>query len=533
MKLMTKVLRVVFVAVTALPLLTAAPGGVENLGVSAAFAETTTVKVNAPTLLANIKRGLGTVLVGYKKSSEGKTKANGLVIKSTGAAATEVAKLEKALKSKKSKDISRATKAVSVAIGTLQSTYKLARVQDPTVAEGMRSVSSNWAAYSARFGLAKADKRPTTASAKQIAGLKQRINAMDKSLSRLASQAANSGCIGNDLVSLLDLMAGIRSQKIVASNYQDVLFRLSVLNGWYLGYAGFSEYYYPDCYYYFEDGYYDFASYDAYWDGYYDGYYASWPYDYYDRDFYYPDVVNLYVDNSIYEQTNIYVDNSVTVFNTEVAAEAASYEVTEASVADIPEAEAAMKMESAADEAAVFAMDAQPAEADLSEIEAADAPIDDAAFAQELASESDALIEADAIATDETAVEDPAVTDETVTDETVTDETYVEDPAVTDETATDQTYVEDPAAIDGTVTDETYVEDPVVTDETYVEQPTDAQTYEDPAPAEPTYEDPPVEEPVYEEPAYQEPVYEEPVYEEPAYEEPAPQQECTEEYPCE
>ena len=475
MRPMIKALRALLIASIALPLLIAAPGGVVNLGVSAAYAETATTRVNAPTLLMNTRRALAAMLVGYKRSTEGKTKANGLVIKAAGSAAAEIAKLEKALKSKNSKDISRATQAVSVAIGKLQSTYKLARVQDKTVAEGMRSVSSNWAAYAARYGLAKADKRKTKPSAIQVKGLKKSVNAMDRRLSGLTVMAANDARLARELAALITLMADIRAQEIAEANYQEMLFRMSVLNGWYLGYADFSEYYYPDYYYYFQDGYSDFSSYDAYWDGYYDGYYASWPDDYYDRDFDYPDLVDLYVDESVYEETNIYVDNSVTIFNTEIAAEAAAYEESEAVPEDLPEAESAMEMDSAADEASAFAMDAQPAEGELREIEAADAPIDDAAFAEELAAESNALLEEDSALQDEPLAE----VDATVDEEAATEE---------------QDGLADPAA-----------------DEAYAEEPTEEQTYEEPA----------YEEPAYEEPAYEEPAYEEPAYEEPAYEEPA------------
>ena len=538
MKRINKALRILVTATTAVTLLIAVPGGIANVGIPAAHAETATTKLNADTLLKNTRRALGAILVGYKRSPEGKTKASGLVIKAAASAGTEIGKLEKALKSKKSKDISRSTQAVSVAIGKLQSTYKLARVQDRIVTEGMLSASSNWAAYVARYGLAKAEKRKTKPSAKQVKGLKNSVSAMDKRLRGLSAKAANDARLARDLAGLVALLAAIRAEEIAEANYQDMLFRMSVLNGWYLGYAGFAEYYYSDYYYYFRDGYRDFSSYDAYWTGYYDGYYASWPDDYYDREFDYPDLVGLYVDDSVYEETNIYVDNSVNIFNTEVAAAAAAYDEFEAVPEDLPQAEAAAVVESVADEADFYAGDAQPDADELSKIEAEEAAIDDATFSTELAAESDALIEdgtaveEDPVAEEEAAVEEQPFPDDAAIDE----EPATGDEADTADTAAGEVFAEEPTEeqTDGQmVAEEPAYEEPAYEEPAYEEPAYEEPAYEEPAYEAPAYEEPAYEEPAYEEPAYEEPAYEEPAYEEPAYEEPAPQEGCTEEFPCE
>src|SRR5690349_17747595 len=92
------------------------------------YAQTATSgqQVNAEALLANIRRGLATILVAYKAQDGAKSHAGALVLTATKDAAVEVDGLKSALASRQPRAIAEATRKTAEAIGRLDGIFRMA-----------------------------------------------------------------------------------------------------------------------------------------------------------------------------------------------------------------------------------------------------------------------------------------------------------------------------------------------------------------------------------------------------------------------
>lgn len=341
MKNMTVLSRVLIVS-TCLLVPVQMPGGFLNIAVAQAAPS---ARVNSKSLLKGMHKSLATIVVAYQVSSTKHTRADGLMLDAARETANELASLRTAIAAKNSSQTSTSVRKVSQAIGRLQGTYRMTSNRNPTVAEGMRALSANWAAFTARYALVPTSNPSRPATQAQLDELKQRVSTLERRLGERRSQAASNPVVLRETEYVYVELERISQRTITIETYQSTLLSLSFISGSLTGYAAVSAVYYPG---YHADWVREVEAasfYEGYWDGYYQGYYDGLSDAYFDTPFTASETLELTIDQSVNQQVDVYVTQDITVLAEQADAFASTYSELPGRADDIASEEAAIPID--------------------------------------------------------------------------------------------------------------------------------------------------------------------------------------------
>ncbi|MBR0856966.1 hypothetical protein [Bradyrhizobium liaoningense] len=292
---------------------------------------------DAQTLLTDMHRALATIVVAYEQiPAVKKTRADALMLESAKETATELGRLKTAMANRQPQQLSLAMRRVSEAVGRLQGTYRMAAVSDRAVAEGVRALFSGWAAFSARYALAKPAKTPTSPiTSTQLKELRTRVASLEADMQRLRSNAQHNKTFVRDVDYVYLQIERLRRAPITIDTYQSTMLTLAMINGTIDGYAIVSHVYYPEYYESLRVESEAVAFYRGYWSGYYDGYYGALADNYYDQRFDLPTTTVVNIDNSLTQRVDVYVEQDLTVLATDAGRSAEAAEALAPNAVDI------------------------------------------------------------------------------------------------------------------------------------------------------------------------------------------------------
>ncbi|MFD9900350.1 hypothetical protein [Mesorhizobium sp. NPDC059025] len=309
--------------------------------------------LNADGLLRNMHRSLATVLVGYKSNQGKPARGDALVLEAANHAASDLAGLEKAFKDRNARAVSNATERLAVSVGRLEAVARSVSLRNPTVAEGVRAVSANWATYTARYALAR-NKHQSKATPKQVDALNGQVARLDREVRNLRQRVAANERLAHDVDGLVAQVDLIQRRGVTVETYQETLLVLISFRGWVGGYTIVTPVYYPEYRQHFVVFEPEIVFVDSYWDGYYDAYYESVPWAYYDDRFDPPEAVNINVDVTIQQDIDVYVDQDITVVVDGTASVEADLTRIEAQSSDVTVSPDQRELRSAATEAVAW-----------------------------------------------------------------------------------------------------------------------------------------------------------------------------------
>lgn len=299
-------------------------------------AQATTRKADATQLLTGMHRSLATIVVAYGQQPQSRrSRADALMLEGAREAASELNQLKSALTERNGRRVSVSMRKMSQAVGRLQGTYRIVSVTDPTVAEGMRALSANWAAFSAHYALAPSTGKSKSVTQAELQELKQRVARLEAEIARRRTQFTAEPVARREVEYVYVEVERINSRPIIFETYQSTLLSLSFISGTMVGYAAVSEVYYPQFHDYWAEDIRSAAFYEGYWDGYYEGYYDAAPEDFFVNSFAVPEAIDVAVDNSINQQVDVYVTQEINVLVEQAETSAADFTDLPASAADI------------------------------------------------------------------------------------------------------------------------------------------------------------------------------------------------------
>ncbi|MGB4865110.1 MAG: hypothetical protein WBP38_04360 [Hyphomicrobium sp.] len=263
--------------------------------------------VDANVLLGNMRASLAMISADLAdpKSKAKRSQSSGLLAKATQEVAAAVAELDKALKAKNSKQISSATRKLSLAMGRLETTYALTNVRTDRSKKAVQSCSSNWSAYSARYALKETKK--TKPKSGELAALRKKTAEMSARLAQLERETAGNSAVRSEISRLRRELEWRDARQSEAEAYQSLLLTLAVVTGSFDGLFITTSVYYPTYYAYLKPYRVEYSrSYiDGYWDGFYDAYYTDAGYVWYGEDFVVSAQIDLLPTVEINEYRNV------------------------------------------------------------------------------------------------------------------------------------------------------------------------------------------------------------------------------------
>ncbi|WP_026790989.1 hypothetical protein [Pleomorphomonas oryzae] len=299
-------------------------------------AQATTRKADAKQLLSGMHRSLATIVVAYgQKPQSRRSPADALMLEGARDAARELNQLKSALTERNGRRVSVSMRKMSQAVGRLQGTYRMVSVFDPTVAEGMRALSANWAAFSAHYALAPSTGKSKSVTQAQLQELKQRVARLEAEIAHRRTQFTAEPLARREVEYVYVEVERINSRPITFETYQSTLLSLSFISGTMVGYAAVSEVYSPQFHDYWAEDIRSSAFYEGYWDGYYEGYYDAASEDFFVNSFAVPEAIDVTVDNSINQQVDVYVTQEINVLVERAETSAADFTDLPPRAADI------------------------------------------------------------------------------------------------------------------------------------------------------------------------------------------------------
>lgn len=261
------------------------------------------VEMNAPALLRDMRGSLAAMAFSFRDASADSRRRSGANVV---AAVTETSRamqnLEGALGSKNAASIAKGTKAVSRAVGDLQTRYALSATKNSDATKALQRLNGAWSAYSSRYVLSKPAKSTPKASRAQVHALKRKVSNLTARVRILENQVADNAALRAEVRRMHREIAYLDGRFEDPVVYQRAAFMLVVFAGYFDAFVVTTRTYYPAYYVYFDNPYYISPRFDDYWDGYYDGYYDGLASSWYDDP--------IIIDNPILEvsQPAIYQD---------------------------------------------------------------------------------------------------------------------------------------------------------------------------------------------------------------------------------
>lgn len=298
------------------------PFAVPSLAVNQAMAASS-VKVDAAELQLNMRRSLSTILVAYKKEPKTGSRADAMIIKAATGALRELGNLESGTKTRDPKKMTAATSSLAVAIGRIEAISDSAKIANPTVREGLRALSTNWAAYGTRYALAQPPRsNPVKVSAKQVSDLQAQVASLRSQVKNLQAETRTNTQLKANVQRLSAQLERIEQNRIDADSYQRTMFMLGSYMGWMDGYQVVTTTYYPTYTRYFVVEVVTYEYWERSWIAYYEPYYSYTDWDYYADPFTPVVDVNIQIDASTRQEVNIFAEqNTEVIINDGRAAE--------------------------------------------------------------------------------------------------------------------------------------------------------------------------------------------------------------------
>lgn len=296
----------------------------------------TTMSVNGQGLISGLHRSLATIVVAYdKKPPAQRSRADALMLDGARVAAAELEHLKSAMADRNGRRMSTSVRKMSEAIGRLQGTYRMASVTNPTVAEGMRALSANWAAFTAHYALPAPTHPTKSVSQAQLNELKDRVSSLESELHRRRAQASDP-IVLREVEYVYVEVARVNSRPITIETYQSTLLSLSFITGTMTGYVEVSAVYYPQFHdYWLHDVERSSFYYEGYWDGYYQGYYDGLEDGFFETSFTVPEAININVDQSVTQEVDVYATQEINVLVSQVDNSVVEYSDLPVDAADI------------------------------------------------------------------------------------------------------------------------------------------------------------------------------------------------------
>lgn len=288
-----------------------APGG---LPITAVAHATTTESVNSTILLSGMHRSLATIVVAYiQKSAAQRSRPDALMLDGARETTAELAALKTAMADRNARRISTAVRKMSQAIGRLQGMYRMAAVRDPTVAEGMRALSANWAVFTAHYALPLSNRAAKSVTQAQLSELKDRVSALERQMRDRRAQASSSPVVLREVEYVYLEVGRINSRPITIKTYQSTLLSLSIVSGTMSGYVSVSAVYFPQFRDYWAEDVERSSFYEGYWDGYYQDYYDDLADGFFEVSYPAHQSITVNVDDSINQQVDVYTTQEINV----------------------------------------------------------------------------------------------------------------------------------------------------------------------------------------------------------------------------
>ena len=286
--------------------LAAAPASTPVVGGSAALAAlATSASLSGPQLLGKSQRALSVVAVSLKKMTRAERGRSAPFIKAVRAADRALKAVKDAVARKDNKALGKAISAASRAVGTLNSTYKRAKIKNRAVKEGMRAFNESWKLTQKRLGGGKPTKDQRTANARRIGAMRR--NLATRQESRRDRQ---------DEYDELAYMIAVLDRALMLNRSDEyawmALIAMDDFYGWYGGYYDYMVVYEPDyAQYYYDD--YRYCSGISYeWQASYDTYYESYNYTSYEETVVINEVTNIEINNTyVTNEIIVQADNEV------------------------------------------------------------------------------------------------------------------------------------------------------------------------------------------------------------------------------
>ncbi|WCJ65923.1 hypothetical protein [Agrobacterium tumefaciens] len=263
-----------FAALVASPLVqqTVAVTAIVSLSTGQAVAGSP-VRMNAPALLGDMRRSLAEIAFSFSEAKGDSKRRSGVAVLAALTEATRaVQSVETAIAAHDPSRISRATKALSHAVGNLQTRYSLSSAKCDAVTRALQRFNAAWAEYSSRFVLAKHKTSAANATASDVKALRRKVADLSYRMQQLEDDVADNAALRSEVIRMRREIAIAQSTPANAYDYQRLSFTLTVLSGSFAALT--TREYYPS-YYVSVAPFESYRSIDTYWDGYYDGYYQG------------------------------------------------------------------------------------------------------------------------------------------------------------------------------------------------------------------------------------------------------------------
>lgn len=271
-------------------------------------------KIDAAQLQLNMRRSLSTILVAYKNEPKKGSRADAMLMKATNKALQALGSLEKGINARDPKKMTTATSSLSVAVGRIEAISDSARIANPTVREGVRALSTNWAAYGTRYALIEPVKsKPMKASFEQVKELKAQVAKLRSQVNRLQTETRSNTQLAANIRRLSTQLDRIEQDRIDEANYQRTVFLLGSFMGWMDGYRVVTTTYYPAYTHYFVVERVTYEYWETCWTDYYEPYYTYTDWSYYDDPFTPTVNININIDASTQVVVNNYAEQNISV----------------------------------------------------------------------------------------------------------------------------------------------------------------------------------------------------------------------------
>lgn len=231
---------------------------------------TSAARASGGDLLRKAQKALSVAVVAVKALPLETLATSAPFLRAVSDADKALAGVKEAIAGRNDKTLARAISQAARAVGTLNATYKQAKIADPKVKEGVRAFNAAWDRTLRRLGGA----RPGTAQQAQDNG--RRIAALQRQIEALKAKRAQEAADAEELAYLLAALDRAEQLNRNADMQWLALLALDEALGWYGGYYDYLATYHPDLavawlddYLYWNGLYNDYApAYDAYYDGY-------------------------------------------------------------------------------------------------------------------------------------------------------------------------------------------------------------------------------------------------------------------------
>ncbi len=233
------------------------------------------VRMDAPALLNDMRASLGEIAFSFSEAKgETRSRSGVAVLAALTEATRSVQSLEAAIASRESSRISRTTKALSRAVGNLQTRYSLSSAKCYAATRALQRFNAAWAEYSRRFVLARHKEPAANVAASDVEALKKRVADLSYRMQQLEDDVADNAALRTEVIRMRREIAIAQLAPASTYGYQRLSFTLTVLSGSFAALSLTAREYYPSYYVRITD-FESNWSIDSYWDGYYDGYYQG------------------------------------------------------------------------------------------------------------------------------------------------------------------------------------------------------------------------------------------------------------------